>query len=36
MFLELANHNEYLKNLLEKGYAITEDQGSHFRFRLCR
>jgi len=27
MFLELANHNEDLKNLLEKGYAITEDHG---------
>jgi hypothetical protein len=27
MFLELANHNEDLKCLLEKGYAITEDHG---------
>lgn len=27
MFLELANHNEDLKRLLEKGYAITEDHG---------
>jgi hypothetical protein len=27
MFLELANHNEDLKQLLEKGYAITEDHG---------
>ena len=27
MFLELANHNEDLKSLLEKGYAITEDHG---------
>jgi molybdopterin/thiamine biosynthesis adenylyltransferase len=27
MFLELANHNEDLKHLLEKGYAITEDHG---------
>src|SRR6266478_6387276 len=27
MFLELANHNEDLKLLLEKGYAITEDHG---------
>lgn len=27
MFLELANHNEDLKLLLEKGYAITEDNG---------
>lgn len=27
MFLELANHNEDLKRLLEKGYAITEDEG---------
>ncbi len=27
MFLELANHNDDLKRLLEKGYAITEDHG---------
>ncbi|HEV2523418.1 MAG TPA: ThiF family adenylyltransferase [Candidatus Acidoferrales bacterium] len=27
MFLELANHNGDLKDLLEKGYAITEDHG---------
>lgn len=27
MFLELANHNEDLKRLLEKGYAIAEDHG---------
>lgn len=27
MFLELANHNDDLKQLLEKGYAITEDHG---------
>jgi hypothetical protein len=27
MFLELANHNEDLRQLLEKGYAITEDHG---------
>jgi hypothetical protein len=27
MFLALANHNEDLKRLLEKGYAITEDHG---------
>ena len=27
MFLELANHNEDLERLLEKGYAITEDHG---------
>ena len=27
MFLELANHNQDLKRLLEKGYAITEDHG---------
>jgi hypothetical protein len=27
MFLELANHNEDLRDLLEKGYAITEDHG---------
>jgi hypothetical protein len=27
MFLELANHNKDLKDLLEKGYAITEDHG---------
>ena len=27
MFLELANHNEDLNRLLEKGYAITEDHG---------
>jgi len=27
MFLELANHNEDLKQLLERGYAITEDEG---------
>jgi hypothetical protein len=27
MFLELANHNDDLKRLLEKGYAISEDEG---------
>jgi len=27
MFLELVSHNEDLKRLLEKGYAITEDHG---------
>jgi len=27
MFLELANHNQDLRLLLEKGYAITEDHG---------
>lgn len=27
MFLQLANHNEDLKRLLEIGYAITEDHG---------
>lgn len=27
MFLELANHNQDLRRLLEKGYAITEDHG---------
>lgn len=27
MFLELANHNEDLRDLLEKGYAIAEDHG---------
>jgi hypothetical protein len=27
MFLELASHNQDLKRLLEKGYAITEDHG---------
>ena len=27
MFHELANHNEDLKRLLEKGYSITEDNG---------
>jgi len=27
MFLELANHNDDLKRLLEKGYAVTEDHG---------
>jgi hypothetical protein len=27
MFLELASHNDDLKRLLEKGYAITEDHG---------
>jgi len=27
MFLELANHNKDLSDLLEKGYAITEDHG---------